>query len=362
MTNAIERLAAYGLPGNHPSAFEVPASEWPDFTRRLSSDRLFGLAAAAGAAGTLQLTTELHDWLADQDEAWQHNALERERLLVSVHNTFTDAGVDHRFFKGPALAHTVYDLPNHRVFADIDVLVPGTQLAQARAALVQHLDGTDVYPDLRPGFDAEFAKDVLIRVDDIEVDLHRTVAAGPFGMRIPTDELFDQSATFTLGGQSLPTLGATATFLQVCYNAALGDVPPRLGSLRDVAQVHHAQTGDFDHQVMLSTARRWGGETIVAKAVATTWQTLGLEPCELSQWATSYQPSPFDRALFAASITENRGYTRALASLAAIPGTRAKGRYLRAIAFPSGDYLAARHWTRGNHLRRAIDRLRPSRR
>jgi hypothetical protein len=216
-----------------------------------------------------------------------------------------------------------------------------------------------VLPDMRPGFDAEFAKDVMLRIDRTEIDLHRTLAAGPFGMRIPVEELFDNPTDVQLGSQTFQTLGPTATFVQVCYNAALGDVPPRLLSLRDVAQVHHHYNLSLDD--IIDIADRWGGTTVVARAVEQTWETLGLEPCELSEWANAYEPSALDRRLLAASVSEQRSYTRAVASLFAIKGLGAKARYLRAVLSPSDEYLEARGWTRRSHLRRAVDRLRPRR-
>ena len=320
----------------------------------LVNQRLTGLAAAA-----VRIGADEPDWLEDLDDAWQADALRMERLLIAVTPAFENAGIDTRVIKGPALAHTVYPEPSWRTFGDLDIVVRGEQLADARALLVERFGATDPFPEVRPGFDAEFAKDVMLRIDRTEIDLHRTVAPGPFGMRIPTAELFDNPTACTIAGTTLQTLSPVATFVQVCYNAALGDVPPRLMSLRDVAQVQHHHQLPLDDIVEL--ADRWGGTAVVAAAVTQAWDTLELEPCELSGWAAAYEPSWLDTKLLAASVSEQRSYTRAIASVAAIKGPTAKLRYLSAVLRPSDDYLDARNWSRGAHVRRAIDRLKPRR-
>lgn len=320
----------------------------------LVNQRLVGLAAEA----TRHVDGE-PAWLEELDDSWQADALGMERLLVAVSAALTGAGIDSRVIKGPALAHTVYPEAAWRTFGDLDIVVRGAQLDDARRLLVDTFGARDPLPEVRPGFDAEFAKDVMLRIDRTEIDLHRTVAAGPFGMRIPTDELFDSPTEFTLAGTTLRTLSPTATLVQVCYNAALGDVPPRLMSLRDVAQVQHHHQLAVDDIVKL--ADRWGGTAVVAIAVSQAWDTLGLESCPLSEWAATYEPSWLDAKLLAASVSQQRSYKRALASVAAIKGPRAKARYLRSVLSPSAEYLEARNWTRGSHVRRAIDRLKPRR-
>ena len=84
--------------------------------------------------------------------------------------------------------------------------------------------------ELRPGFDREFGKDVLIRINGIELDIHRTFVTGPFGLTIPLEQLFASATPFAVGGRTLHALGGEEMFLQACYNAALGDRPVRWGS------------------------------------------------------------------------------------------------------------------------------------
>ncbi len=349
-------VAAHGLPSRHafPPAPPAPA-EWRAIITGAEQHRLVGHLAGAAAAGDLALTDAQLTELARRDETWQGHALAMERLLIRVADVLELAGVELRVIKGPALAHTVYDDPAHRTFGDIDLVVAPEQLARARQALVQHLGGEAPLPELRPGFDAEFAKDVLVRVGAAEIDLHRTLAAGPFGLRVAVNRLMDDPVAFEVGGRRLATLGSAATFVHACYNAALGDVPPRLSSLRDVAQVDAALSPDPAAVADLTAA--WGAAAVVQHAIASAWSTLELAPTALSRWAGSLPVPARDRRLLAASTCAGRGYTRQLASLAAIPGLASRLRYVRAIVAPSPEYLAARGWTPSSHLRRALRML-----
>ncbi len=355
---AAELVAATGL-GPAKPAQPLSASDWSHLRALAQSDRLAGLLVEAIGQGIIEVEGDQEQSAAELEEAWQRHVLAAERLLLKILSSFDQAGITYRVFKGAALAHVVYPDPSQRVFGDLDLLIPGAQLAEARQHLVTHFDGDDIFPEVRPGFDAEFAKDVLVRVEGIEIDLHRTLAAGPFGMRIPVAQLFHNPATFTLAGQHIQTMAPVPTFLQVCYNAALGDVPPRLLSLRDVAQVQqHYELTLSDVQ---RTAQAWGAEAVVSYAVATAWKTLNVAPCELSEWAQSYSAGPLDARLLAASVSEKRSYTRALAMLFAMDGVSQRVRYLRGILAPSPEYLATRGWTRGSHVKRALNRLKPSR-
>jgi hypothetical protein len=347
----IRTVAAEGL-GTTPTGTEPTAD-----LAAIDRERLTGLAVAALRAGRLCLSPDETAHLADDDERWQIHALRLEALLLDVAARFDAAGIDYLVLKGPALAHTIYPDAALRPFGDLDLLVPARSLYAARDLLVRDLDAAPVLPELRPGFDARFAKDLPVRVGRVEIDLHRSIAAGPFGLRLPVVELFDHSTTFELGGAELATLDLTATFVQVCCNAALGDVPARLLSLRDVAQV--ALSPGFAFEPALELARRWRLEPVVAHAVRLAWDAFALPGDAVRAWADTYEPSAHDRRLLHASTAGvDRGYTSRVAALAAIPGIGAKLRFLHAVTWPQRSYLDARGWSRTRLAATAWKRLR----
>lgn len=352
--NDLLAVASFGLDrSDAPAAVVVEGVE--SLVRDAEQHRLTGLLAAAVRAGALETSEEGRRAVEAVDERWQAHGLLMARLLIDVVETFTAASIPHRVIKGPALAQLAFAEPAHRVFGDIDIVVPGPDLARARRLLVAEFGADDPFPELRAGFDAAYAKDVLLRVDAAEIDLHRTLAAGPFGHRIRADDLFERSSSFELGGTVIATLGAEMTFVQVCYNAALGDIPPRLMSLRDVAQVH--KTLSPDPAGVWEIAQRWGGQTVVATAITLAWDALGLAEDEMSSRARAHRPGIIDRRYLDASRSVARSYTRHIATLASIRGVRAKVGYARAIGRPDDEYLEARGWTATSHLKRAVRRL-----
>src|SRR4051794_21779219 len=176
----------------------------------------------------------------------------------------------------------------------------------------------------------------------MEVDLHRTFAIGPVGFTVPLDELFTEHATFELGGRALPTLAPVTTFLQVCINAAVGDLPTRACSLRDLVQVGALVEDCVD--VVIDTARHWGVGMLLQRAVDLAWRTFELPPGPFSKWAADYRPSTRERWSLRAYLTPARSYTRPAASLLVIRGVRPRVRYARALLVPQRDYLASRGW------------------
>jgi hypothetical protein len=359
MSLTAARLARPGLTDDpEPAPRALDDITWRRLVDDVERHRLVGLLAATVRRGGLELTGAQLEELAGREEAWHAHALQMERLLLRAIELLDADGVQTRVIKGPALAHTAYTDPGERTFGDIDIIVAGADLARARRTLVTGLGAADLLPEMRPGFDAEFAKDVLLRLDLCEIDLHRTLAAGPFGLRIPVEELFDHPTAFVLGATSLATLSPAATLLQVAYNAALGDVPPKLASLRDIAMVEKTLRPDLAEIEALT--RRWGAQAVVRHAVTTAWRTFDLPPTRLLIWAQDLRPSALDRQLLRASIAEHRSYTRHLAALMTVPGVGAKRRYLSAILHPGPEYLDARGWTQRSHIARALSRLRPA--
>jgi hypothetical protein len=353
----VAAIAAYGL----TTRLRLPEHHLddPPFDAVLVAARrarVLGMLTNAVADGAFPVTNAQRDRCAALEQAWAGQALHLERLLLEVTSVLERAAVRYRVFKGPALAHTVYPHPGWRVFADLDVLVPGAAFARARDAILEDLDAVQPIPELAPGFDGEFGKDAPLRVGQLEIDLHRTFASGPFGLTIPLDELFVSAAHLVLGGRAVPTLPPSAAFLQACVNAALGDLPVRACSLRDVVQLSTFVEDDVD--AIMATAQRWGIGIVVHRAVDLAWPSLGLAPGPFTEWAERYRASPREQWFLRSYLTPARSYTRPAASLFVIKGVGPRVRYARALLFPQRTYLTSRGWRLGHHARRALDALR----
>src|SRR5262249_40331514 len=144
-----------------------------------------------------------HAELEEKLEGWLAHALRVEAFLLSTTEKLERSGIDHRVFKGVALANTVYDDPSLRVFADVDVLVPSSDFADA-ARLLDATPGTHrALPELRPGFDTRFGREAMLRSETgLELDVHRTFVDGAYGLTVELDDLFVKPRVFALGGRA----------------------------------------------------------------------------------------------------------------------------------------------------------------
>ena len=303
MSELARAVAAHGL----PSSRQLPdtpldAGTFTELLEECERHRVLGFLGGAVRTGRFPVDDEQRAQLEASLLSWLSHSLRVERLLLRAVDALDRAGVPSRVLKGAALAHTVYADPSLRVFGDVDLLVPGSELDRAVILLCAALGARRAQPELRPGFDARFGKEVLLRVPgdpELELDLHRMFVEGALGLTIALDDLFMPAYRFPLAGRELQALPMPARLLHACYAAAVGDWPPRLSSQRDVAQlVLHERPHVAD---VLLTARRWRCEVIVASALDTAWRDLALtERPPIVEWAARYQPTRMDRVLIGA--------------------------------------------------------------
>jgi Uncharacterised nucleotidyltransferase len=357
MTIAASAIAAHGLPSRHLIKGAPPCDE--EFHVLLAAceqHRLLGLLAKAVRDGTVALSDEQEQAFEEKYRAWLTHALWVEQLLLRATVALDRVGISSRVLKGVALAHTAYDDPSERVFGDVDLLVPADQLTRSSEVLATALEGVRVQPELRPGFDDRFGKEVMLKVGAVELDLHRTFVEGAYGLTVKLDDLFAPPYRFPLGITELESLPMPQRFLHASYAAAFGDWPPRLMSLRDLAQLVHRERPNLVDVLLM--AREWQCEPIVARAVKLTWDELALtsEPA-IVEWANRFEPTPHQRRMLSWHEGTARAFTRQAAALLVLRGTRTRLAYLRAIMFPQRSYLVARGFSAGGHFRRAWDRI-----
>jgi len=275
MTPPASAIAAVGLRTQHELPDEpLDRSAFEELLRDCTQHRLLGLLARAVRTGALPVDAEQHRAVESSVLGWLGHALRVERLLLGTTSALDRAGIESRVLKGVALAHTAYDDPADRVFGDADLLVPGREFTHAVQALEATFGVERAQPEIRPGFDDRFGKEATLTVGGVELDLHRTFVEGALGLTVGLDDLFAPPYRFPLGVTELEALPMPPRFLHACYAAALGDWPPRLISLRDVAQI---LLRERPHPAdVLFMARSWRCEVVVARAITTTWRELAL--------------------------------------------------------------------------------------
>ena len=331
--------------------------EFSSLLSACESHRLVGLLGAAVEGGGLPVTPSQRDDVEHLVQSWMSAAVRIEAVAVRVVGVLDACGIEHRVLKGVALANTVYRTPELRVFGDIDLLIRGIQFGAAAAVLTKQLGGWRVLPEIRPGFDARFGREILVRVANREVDLHRTFVDGPYGFSVVIDEAWAQPQTFRLGGRTMRTLPVEHQLIHAAMAAVLGDWPPRLIAQRDALEL--LLCGRVNGDATIGAATRWKVQAVLAKAIRVAVETLPVAPAHpLVDWAGATTPSRLDRLLLASYRGAARGYTSHLAALIRIPGLGEKAAYARAIALPEKGYREARGLTRTGLLGRGVSRLR----
>jgi hypothetical protein len=200
---------------------------------------------------------------------------------------------------------------------------------------VEAAGGQRRFREPRPGFDTRFTKGVSFRFRrNCEVDLHRTLAPGPFGLLVDVDELAAGAERYEIAGTELTALDRPGRFLHACYHATLGDPFPRLTSLRDL--VRTAPTTDLACREVLDRAGRWGSGVVVATAVRHATEAFGWEPPEpLGSWVRLAPQDPrASRWLRAYAGDDRLPALQAIHGLTAIGGVVDRLAYARAVALP----------------------------
>jgi hypothetical protein len=330
-------IARHGL-GRDDDLGRVGAEEWPQLLDALVRQRLCGHAVGAVDAGSLRLAPVQYDMLAERHEEQLALDLRVERMLIDVAGLLEAEGIEFRVLKGPAVAHRFYDDPARRSFGDGDILVRGDALD----AVVATLAGQGMHRRFdapRASFDRRFVKAVsLVGEHGMELDVHRALTPGPYGVLLDADAFLDVPADqIELGGRSLPCLPPEHAFVHTCAHATLGDREPRFVPVRDVAEMLRA----VDTSRAIELFLRFGCEVVAHRALALVESVLGLEPAgELADWARTYAPTRADQwRLRVYAGAGNRYAAQAAATFWVLPSLRAKAAYASALAFPDRRYL-----------------------
>lgn len=331
--------------GDLPLGGEPPGeAAWSAILDLSGRQRMVGLLAAAVAAGAVAVTPAQASQARLASLQWRSYGTLLERHLADLVARLERHDIDYRILKGPAIAQIAYHDPGLRPFGDLDLLVPEPAYEQA-VRLITEAGFARRFPELRRGFDRRFGKGTTLvnRAGD-EVDLHRTLAPGAFGLRVRTDDLFASADTVALAGRAMRTLDPAAHLVHACYHALLGGARPPLITMVDIARL---LAGEVDEERVRRLAERWRGEAVVAEALSLAARTFGLAQRDgLVGWALRYRPDRADRAALHLARGEGGSYARqAIASLSTIRGWRARVAFVVSMLFPTP--AAVHHYERG---------------
>lgn len=332
-------VAAYGLNPRATGACKavIGAGRWSGLMEIVRAQRLTGLMAKMAADGVLNLESDQQAEATSANESAMALAVLLERRLLDIVEAFEQGGIDYRILKGPAFARLHYGNLSLRPFGDIDIMVRATDIDRA-VVLVEAMGGERRFREPRPGYLRRFGKGAALVLDHrTEIDIHRTISPGPFGVTLDPDRFFDRESRFVVGGRLMSAPALEERLLHACHHAVLGDAVPRLLALRDVAQILTARPVDHDRLVRL--ARDSGGEAVVARAVDMTWRVFGLDRgIATARWAGEFTPDRRASRLMDLYAGHHRSSSRlTLETACSIRPPRDRAAFLFATVFPVGQ-------------------------
>ena len=203
-----------------------------------------------------------------------------------------------------------------------------------------------------------YAKSVSMRSEDgLEVDVHRVIPDGPFGLRADPAVVWTRPAgTLEVGGHVVPTLDVPSAFVQACVNAVASYDMVSLASLRDVVQVG-AALGD-DVPAARSLAEAMGVRACLTDAVTRARTELRWDPAPALAPIAAWPVSTIERQWLDSYRIRPSDARRTILGLRAVPGVGGKVAYLASVVAlstgrPARRRARAGHPARGPARRRA---------
>jgi hypothetical protein len=351
-----EAVAAFGIPREVGLPTKALGDlEFDTLLGECEHHRIVGFFASAVRANAFPVTDEQHTRIESVWQGWLAHAVKVERLLLDATEVLEENEIPSIVLKGAALAHTDYPDTSARVFGDVDLLVEPRNFTRATTVLARDMGAERPLPQLRPGFDDRFGKEILLLLRGLEFDVHRTFVEGPYGIAIDLHDLWRAPEPFMFGRRELLALAAPARTVHAAYAAALGDWPLRLNALRDFVQTLSRDPARFEFAMKL--ARAWRCDAVVRVAYERASHVFGPEAMAVEHPPWGRLPRR-DRLFLASYRGSGRGYRRNLVAPIAIRGFGYKLRYLHGVAFPTREYLAARGASRARFARQTWSKLR----
>lgn len=329
--------------GDVPAARRLTDRTLERVQREADRHRLIGGLLAAVEQGWIDVTDE-------GVRSLERHVSDRARRCVSVETALLDtvsalgeAGLTPFVLKGVASAHLDYPDPMLRTFNDVDLLVRPGDIDAAIAALEGAGSRRDL-PARSSSWDSRFAKDIpLVHPTGVEIDLHRSLAQGAFGLWIDPVWLVEEPSTFCLGGVDVAAGRPAARAFHAVIALTIGESDQRLAHVVDLVL---ASKRVEDPSEVLELCRRCRSVALYEEAMDRIVQVLGTP-------VTTANRDPFTRADEPASRSEGlarRAYRTArgshtgelLTGFLALGGVRDRVDYGRALLAPSHDYRTAR--------------------
>ncbi|MGK0276500.1 MAG: hypothetical protein ACI9N0_002894 [Ilumatobacter sp.] len=302
--------------------------------RSLVDDRLAVIALDLADRGWLRASSTAAESLSNQALLAAQRSVALEARCGAVVELLDNAGIATRVLKGLAVAQLDYPDPALRLTSDIDLLVKGDDIHRAIDRLAafgfeRHFD------EPFDGFDTTLGKGAALEGPNrFVIDLHRTLALGYYGVRLPVDLLWENPDHIDMAGVRACVLPKAERFAHAALHLALAP-HPRMMHFLDLAVL----IGNDDHEIQSSVIRvadEWGCPDLIARAVMMSSDLFQeqWEPPGLVEWAQTRRPGLRERLWWSTYQGRlNMSAVRSMTSVAALRPVSAQPRALTQVLF-----------------------------
>jgi len=279
-------------------------------------------------------------------------SLRMMHLLERIAARFNKAGVPLMALKGAALNLTLYDRPDARPMADLDLMIRPEDVDQA-FALLEELGGLRGEALVREDFFPRFHYEVeytLGTIYPVKIDLHiRPFRSLRYAQSVPTNALWARAETVSMGRANVLIPSTEDMLLHLTVHAAIHGCARRMW-LEDIRLWIEARKERIDWDEFLATVEQWRLALPVRQGLVRIEHDYGLVcPGEVTQSLLQKRVGWRDRlALWQAPRDAGHPAAHVVVNALCIPGLRFTFGYLRALLFPDkahmADWYSRRHW------------------
>jgi hypothetical protein len=145
------------------------------------------------------------------------------RCLAIAMQALNKAGIPSLAYKGPTLAQLAYDEPGLRQFDDLDILVPGAHLREAKSILEAqgYAEILGLPPHVEP-LSFRLTKPYILRHGDgsHDIDVSQALLHDYFSFPVPASYVWGSTHRVEVDGCSLPTVSIGVLILFLCVHGS----------------------------------------------------------------------------------------------------------------------------------------------
>lgn len=288
----------------------------------------------------------------ERSRAMRARNLRMMRLLERIAARFNEAGVPLMVLKGAALHLTLYEKPDHRAMADLDLMIRPEDVDKA-FHLLEQLGGLRGEPLVRDDFFPRFHYEIeytLGRIYPVKIDLHvRPFRPLRYSQIVPVDALWVRAQTVSIGRANILVPSAEEMLVHLAVHAAVHGFADGKW-LADIKQWVETHGGDMDWDRFLATVQQWRLALPVQRSFQRVQRDFG-SPCppQVTHRLSTIRVNWRDRlALWQAPRDAAYPVTHVVANIVCTPGLRFVLAYLWAAMVPDrahmADWYTRRHW------------------